>query len=70
MTIGAIDFTTMSDEELRRRSLEKKKDGSYTADANLAYAERQRRSNTLRYVGVSKKCNKFYGDYIYEGYVD
>lgn len=70
MTIGAIDFSSMSDEELKRRSLEKRKDGSYTAEANLAYAERKRRSNTLQYCGVSNRCGKFYGDFVYQGYVD
>ena len=67
MTIGAIDFTAMSDEELKRRSLEKRKDGTYTAEANRAYAERQRRSNALRYSGVANRCGKFYNDYIYNG---
>lgn len=68
----------MSDEELyelslqrenyeKRPSKKRKKKHTYTHDADLAYAERYRRSGILRYAGVEKSCSKYQADVDYYG---
>lgn len=54
-----IDIKSLSDEELYDLSLEKKKDGYYTALANQAYNERKRRSGYIWFDGVPNRTNEY-----------
>ncbi len=59
----------LSDADLYTASLQKNKKG-YTALANIAYAERQRRSNSNGTIGSNPaKPDKFSSDYYYYGMV-
>ena len=65
--IEAYKLKSMTDDELYELSLQKNKFGSYTFDANAAYAERRRRSGAVRYSGVPTKCSKYRADLDYYG---
>lgn len=69
----------MNDEELYELSLQRenygkqpskkrKKKHTYTHDADLAYAERYKRSGVVRYAGIEKCCGKYQADIDYYGY--
>lgn len=65
MTIEQI--RKLEDNELYALSLVKDKLGRYTDSANLAYAERQRRSGYIHYDEVPSTCSKYQADLDYYG---
>lgn len=66
------EIRQLNDKELHELSLQQykkgKNKGKYTMEANLAYAERQRRAGVTGTLGVGKKKpNKFQADIDYYG---
>ena len=64
------DIQNLTDEELYNLSLQKGNNKCYTEEANIAYAERRRRSDADQFVGIPKTCSKWQADIDYYGYCD
>ena len=66
MTVEEI--RQLSDEELKRVSGGKRKNGNASWEAEVAYGERRRRSGVVQYASVPTRCSKYQADIDYYGF--